>query len=135
MRRRIVVVEDDPLYGPMLKRFHEEIDKGIFDDAELIVIQTLSMLKHLLATNHISIIAMDLTLADSRQSETIEWVGKERSSLPPIYAISGDERMEVRKDCIAMGFCGFAIKKHVNESPNFFFATLLNEYFRRLEHG
>lgn len=135
MKRRIVVVEDDPLYGPMLKRFHEEIDKGVFDDAELIVIQTLSMLQHLLDTNNISIIAMDLTLADSTLNDTIEWVGKEHAKLPPIYAISGDERMQVRRDCIAMGFCGFAIKKHVNESPNFFFATLLNEYLRRLGHG
>lgn len=135
MKRRIVVVEDDPLYGPMLKRFHEEVDKKLFGDAELIVIQTLSMLKHLLATSGVSIVVMDLTLGDSKQTETIEWVGQERAHLPPIYAITGDERMEVRKDCLSVGFCGFALKIHVNESPNFFFSSLLNEYLRRLDHG
>lgn len=119
----------------MLKRFHEVVDAQLFGDAELIVIQTLSMLQHLLATNGISIIVMDLTLADSKQSETVEWVGRERAHLPPVYAITGDERMEVRQQCIAVGFCGFALKRHVNESPNFFFSSLLNEYLRRLDHG
>lgn len=135
MKRRIVVCEDDPFYGPMLKSFHEEVDKKLFGDAELIVIQTRSMLAHLLASNGVSIVVMDLTLTDSKQVETIEWVGKERANLPPVYAITGDERMEVREQCIAMGFCGFALKIHVNESPNFFFSSLLNEYLRRLEHG
>lgn len=134
-KRRIVVVEDDPLYGPMLKRFHEEIDKGVFDNAELIVIQTLSMLKHLIATDGISIIVMDLTLADSTQEKTIEWAGAEHTHIAPIYAITGDERMEVRRLCLARGFCGFAIKKHVNESPNFFFSTLLNEFLKRCGNG
>lgn len=119
----------------MIKRFHEAVDAHLFGDAELIVIQTLSMLKHLLATNGVSIIVADLTLSDSKLTETIEWVGKERANIPPVYAITGDERMEVRQQCIAMGFCGFALKKHVNESPNFFFSSLLNEYLRRLEHG
>jgi DNA-binding NarL/FixJ family response regulator len=135
MKRRIVICEDDPLYGPMLKRFHEEVDAKLFGDAELIVIQTLSMLKHLLATNGISIIVADLTLQDSTLTQTIEWVGRDKAVLPPVYAITGDERLEVRKDCLAAGFCGFALKKHVNESPNFFFSSLLNEYMRRLDHG
>lgn len=134
-KHRIVVVEDDPLYGPMLKRFHEEVDAQLFGDAELIVIQTLSMLQHLLATNRIAIIVMDLTVADSVKNDTVEWVGMERASLPPVYAITGDETMQTRKDCLAAGFCGFALKRHVNESPNFFFSSLLNEYLRRCDHG
>lgn len=135
MKRRIILVEDCPEYAGLIRRFHEEIDKQLFGDAELIVITTLGMLKHLLATNNVSIIVADLTLPDSTQQQTIEWVGKERSAMPPVYAITGDERMEVRQQCIAMGFCGFALKKHANESPNFFFSSLLNEYLRRLEHG
>lgn len=135
MKRRIVVCEDDILYGPLIKRMHEEVDKKLFGDAELIVIQTLSMLKHLLASNGVSLVVLDLTLTDSNQVETVEWVGREHSTLPPVYAITGDERMEIRKDCLAMGFCGFALKRHVNESPNFFFSSLLNEYLRRLDHG
>lgn len=135
MKHRIVVCEDDPLYGPMLKRFHEAVDKQLFGDAELVVIQTLSMLQHLLATNGVSIIVMDLTLSDSMPEETIEWVGLERKRIPPVYAITGDERMQIREKCLSMGFCGFSLKKHVNESPNFFFSTLLNEYLRRIQHG
>jgi DNA-binding NarL/FixJ family response regulator len=135
MKHRIVVCEDDPLYGPMIKRFHEEVDAMLFGDAELIVIQTLSMLQHLLATNGVSIIVMDLTLSDSRKEDTIEWVGSERAHLPPVYAITGDETMQTREKCLSMGFCGFALKKHVNESPNFFFSSLLNEHIMRLQHG
>lgn len=135
MKRRIVVCEDDPDYGPLLRRMHEAVDGHLFGDAELIVIQTLSMLKHLLDSNGVSIVVMDLTLTDSMQDETIEWVGREHANIPPVYAITGDERMQVRKDCLSMGFCGFSLKKHVNESPNFFFSSLLNEYLRRLDHG
>lgn len=133
-KHRIVVCEDDLAYGPLIRQFHEKVDAQLFGDAELIIIQTLSMLRHLLATNGVTIIVMDLTLTDSRLDDTIAWVSQERDNLPPVFAMTGDERIDVRKNCLRAGFCGFALKKHVNESPNFFFSTLLNEHIRRRDH-
>lgn len=132
MRRRIVIVEDDPTYGGLIRDFHKEIDANLFGSAELIVIQTISMLKHLLATNGISVIVMDLTLTDSNQEETISMVQRDGSQMPPVFAITGDEKLSTRQRCLDVGFAGFALKKHVNDSPHFFFAELLNVHMR---HG
>lgn len=129
------MVEDDPAYAGLIKRFHEETPKLFCGEAELVTLQSLSMMRHVVAVNEVSLIILDLTLPDSKQVDTIEMIGRERSTLPPIYVISGDERIEVRRDCIAMGAVGFASKKHVIESPNFFFASVYNEYLKRLHHG
>lgn len=133
--RRLILVEDDPAYAGLIKRFHEEAPKLYQGEAELITLQSLSMLRHVLATNNVSLVIMDLSLPDSHQSQTIEMVGQERKTLPPVYAITGDERIEVRRECIAMGFVGFALKQHVVQSPNFFFASIYNEFLKRLGHG
>lgn len=132
--RRIVFVEDQPEYAEIIKRLHKDAPSLFCGEAELITVQTLSMLRHVLAANEVSLVILDLTLPDSHQKETVEFIGRERNNLPPIFVLTGDERIEVRQQCISMGAVGFAAKKHVVESPNFFFATLYNEYWRHLQH-
>lgn len=132
--KRIIVAEDDPACADMLKRLHKEAPRLLCGEAELVVLQSRSMLERILSVSDVSLVVLDLTLPDSGQVETMEWVGKNREHLPPVYAITGDERMEVRHQCIAMGFVGFALKQHVFQSPNFFFASVYNEYLKRLEH-
>lgn len=131
---QLLLVEDDTEYAGVVKQFYEEVPKLFGGGAEFIVLQTLAMMRHVLATNTVELIILDLTLPDSIQAKTIEFVGRERSSLPPIYVLTGDERLEVRQQCIAVGAVGFAIKKHVIESPNFFFACIFNEVLKHREH-
>jgi len=133
--KRIVMVEDDPTYADLVRQFHKEVPKLLGGEAELITIQTISMLRHLLAVNGVQLIILDLTLPDSMQKDTIELIGTERKKWPPIYVISGDERIEIREKCLAMGAVGFALKQHVISSPGFFFACVYNEYIKSLEHG
>lgn len=133
--KRICFVEDDPNYADIVARFYKEVPKLFGGGAELIALQTISMLRHVLATNSVQLIILDLTLPDSMQEDTIEMIGRERKTLPPVFVLTGDHRIEVRQQCIAMGAVGVAIKEHVIESPNFFFATVYNEYLKALGHG
>lgn len=129
------MVEDDPNFSEIIRTFHKEVPKMIGGGSELIVIQTISMLRHILAVGDIQFVILDLTLTDSMQVDTIELIGREHKTMPPIYVITGDERIEVRDKCIAMGAVGFALKQHIVHAPNFFFASVYNEYIKALEHG
>lgn len=123
MKHRLVMVEDDPLFGEVIKRFYEEIPKLFQSDGELIVLQTLGMLKHVLATGVVELVILDLTLPDSTQAETVEMIFQDAHKMPPIMAITGDERIELRDKCLMAGVAAFALKKHCIESPNYFFAN------------
>lgn len=135
MKSHFVVVEDDVNFSSMVKTFFEEVPKIFKGEADLVVLQTRTMLERLIATNGVSLIVLDLTLSDSGQAETIEWVVAHSLTIPPVIAMSGDERIEVRDKCILSGFAGFATKKHIIESPNFFFAECYNAHLKGLRHG
>lgn len=136
MKTHFCVVEDDVNFSGLVKTFFEEVPKVFKGEADLIVLQTRSMLERVLATNGISLIVLDLTLEDSPQAATIEWVVEHSLTLPPVIGMSGDERIEIRDKCILSGFSGFATKKHIVESPNFFFAECYNAHLKGLrKHG
>lgn len=135
MSLRLLFVEDEPLFSDLVVSLRKEVSTLFCGDNELIILRELGMAKHVLATNHILLVILDLGLPDSRQTDTINWIAEVHQQWP-IYAITGDERMEVRDKCLLAGAAGFAIKKHVLESPNFFFAALYNSYVMHTrDHG
>lgn len=83
----------------------------------------------------IDLILLDLVLLDSNEGETIKFVEKEHENLPPIVIITGSDVLTIRQQCLSAGACGFALKRHLFNSPNFFFSELYNVcYKRKLEH-
>lgn len=135
MSHRILFVEDEVLYSDIIIDLRKKVSAIFCGDSELIVLRELGMAKHVLATNHILLVILDLGLPDSLQPDTITWVSEVHQQWP-IYVVTGDERMETRDKCLLAGAAGFAIKKHVLESPNFFFAGLYNSYVMHArDHG
>lgn len=135
MTKRLIFLEDQPEFSDIVVSLRKEVSTLFCGDNELIVLRELGMAKHVLDTNHILLVIADLTLPDSRQPDTINWIAEVHRKWP-IFAITGDERMEVRDKCLLAGAAGFAIKKHVIESPNFFFAELYNAHvIHTRDHG
>lgn len=127
MKLKLLFLEDEPNFSYIVTRLRDEVPSMFCGELELIVLRELGMGKHVLATNHVALIIADLGLPDSSQAETINWIAETHSKWP-IYAITGDERLEVRDKCILAGAVGFALKKHILQSPNFFFADLYNAH-------
>lgn len=112
------------------------MDAVFCGDMQLVTLQTMEMARHVLTTGNVALVLMDLSLPDSPQKTTIELIVKEHGQWPPIYVLTGDERIEIRNECLFGGAAGFALKKHAVESPNQFFAGLYNCYIRFLrDHG
>lgn len=130
--KTLLLLEDESNFVEVIQKLRTTVDKLFCGTAELVVIQTLDMAKHVLASKDVSLVVMDLTLPDSVQPDTIDFIAKNHRDWPPIFVITGDERIEVRRECLFAGASGFAIKKHVVESPNFFFASLLNMYLKHI---
>jgi DNA-binding NarL/FixJ family response regulator len=135
VKQRILFVEDEVEFAGVVKDLRKTVDALFLKDAELVVLQSLEMMKHVLKTNNVILIVMDLTLPDSKQEQSIELIAKESMTMPPIVVLTGDERIDVRRQCIFAGASGFALKRHVIESPNFFFSYLYNTYLIGLGHG
>ncbi len=134
MKRQILLVEDDKNFSSVVRRLRTDVDALFLGDAELVVLQSFEMMTHVMATGHVMLVVLDLTLPDSPQSQTIDFIRKEAHVFPcPIYVLTGDERIEVRRECIFAGAAGFALKRHVIESPSFFFASLYNAYLTGLD--
>lgn len=129
------MVEDDPAFADLVKRLHDEVPKMFTSTTELIVLQTLDMLKHVLATNGVELIILDLTLPDSGQEKTIEMLFHEAEKWPPVVVLCGDERLEVRDKCLMAGAASFVLKKHAIESRNFFFGCCYNARVKGLHHA
>lgn len=136
MKHRIVLVEDEADFVGIVRDLRKNVDALFMGDAELVVLQSMDMLKHVLSTNGVSLIVMDLSLPDSPQINTIELIANDSGTMPPIVVLTGDERIEIRRQCLFAGAAGFALKRHVIESPNFFFSYLYNTYLIGLgKHG
>lgn len=135
MKSHLCIVEDDPIFSQVLKRFYEDVPKLFRDDVDLVVLQTRSMMEHLLSINSVVLIVLDLALPDSTQAQTVEWISSVSKTAPPIIAISGDERIEIRDKCLLAGAKAFALKKHMIESPNYFFANCYNEHVLSAKNG
>lgn len=133
--RRILCVEDDPKFGEVMGRFHSEAPRIFRGEAELMVVETLVTAKHVISAGDISMVLLDLTLPDSNPEATIEWMAVDRDRLPPIFVISGDETLETRQRCLAMGAVGYAEKRHIVHAPNFFFAQVYDEFYKGLLRG
>ncbi len=134
MKKQLLLVEDDKNFSSVIRRLRADVDALFLGDAELVVLQSFEMMTHLMATGHVVICVLDLTLPDSPQAQTIDWIRREAHAFPcPIYVLTGDERIEVRRECIFAGVSGFALKRHVIESPSFFFASLYNAYLTGLD--
>jgi len=130
----ICFVEDDILFAEVIKRFYAELPLLVGVELELIVLQTMGMLKHVLDTGNVALIIMDLTLSDSPQSQTVEMIFQKAHEMPPIMVLSGDERIEIRDKCLMAGVAGFVLKKHAVASPHYFFADCYNARVKGL-HG
>lgn len=136
MKQSILFIEDDRLFAGIISEMRQFVDAVFCGDMQLVTLQTLAMAKHVIATGNVALVIMDLTLPDSTQKDTVALIANEHGTWPPIYVLTGDERIEVRKECLLGGAAGFALKKHAIESPNQFFAGLYNTYIRHLrEHG
>ncbi len=137
MKRQILLVEDDKNFSGLIRELRKNVDTLFLGNAELVALQSFEMMRHVVGAGHVIMCVLDLTLPDSPQATTMDWIRKEAHTFPcPIYIITGDERIEVRRECIFAGATGFAIKRHVIESPNFFFASLYNAYLTGLDtHG
>lgn len=136
MKKSIVLVEDDKNFSGLVRDLRKNVDLLFLGDAELVVLQSLEMLKHVVSSTHVVLAVLDLALPDSPQAETINFIRREAHTFPaPIFILTGDERIEVRRECLFSGAVGFALKKHIIESPNFFFADLYNAYLVGLDHG
>ncbi len=128
MSKSILFLEDDKIFAELMGELRAFVDKVFCGEMKLISLRTMEMAKHVLATNQVALIIMDLTLP--------ELILREHGQLPPIYVLTGDERIEVRRECLFGGAAGFVLKKHAVESPNQFFAGLYNTYIRHLrDHG
>jgi len=134
MSSLILLVEDDPGFTIVLRRLRENVDGAFCGTAELQIVGTLEQAKHVVMTRDVSLVILDLTLPDSRQIDTICFIEEHRHIWPPIIAVTGDERIEVRRDCLFAGASGFVLKQHIVESPNFFFATVLNSYLKHIRN-
>lgn len=129
MKRQILLVEDEKEFSGLIREMRKTVDALFLGDAELVVLQTLEMMKHVLTTGQVILVIMDLTLPDSPQEQTINFIAKEAHVMPiPVMVLTGDERLEIRRQCMFSGAAGFALKKHVIESPNSFFAYAYNTY-------
>lgn len=135
--KTLLFLEDESSFSDMIKTVRKNVDGCFCGTAQLVVVTTLEMGKRILATHDVALVILDLTLVDSRQEDSIDFIRHNHEHWPPIYVLTGDERIEVRRECLFAGAAGFAIKRHVLESPNFFFASLLNMYLKanRPLHG
>lgn len=133
-KKRICLVEDEKDFADIVKRLRADVNTLFMGDCELLHLQSLAMLKHVLTMDLVVLVVLDLTLPDSSQEASMAMIAREHREFPPIYVLTGDERMEVRDRCLLHGAAGFALKKHVIESPNFFFAELYNCYLKGLVH-
>lgn len=132
----ILFIEDDKTFADLIRSFREVVDNMFCGEMKLITLQTMEMARHVLDTNTVALVILDLSLPDSPQDKTIELIAKEHESWPPICVLTGDERIEVRRECLYAGAASFVLKKHAIEAPNQFFAGLYNSYIRHLrEHG
>lgn len=134
MKQRILLVEDEVDFSGIVREMRKKVDALFLGDAELVVLQSLDMMKHVLTTSNVILVVMDLTLPDSPQDQTIELIKRESHTMPPIIVLTGDERLAIRRECMFSGAAAFVLKRHVIESPNFFFATLYNTYLIGLGH-
>ncbi len=128
----LLFIEDQTTFIQLVKDLRDKVDKLFCGTAEIVTIQTLGMAKSVLATRDVSLVILDLSLPDSPQPDTIDFIAQNHRHWPPIFVITGDERIEVRRECLFAGASGFAIKKHVVESTNFFFANLLNMHLKHI---
>jgi len=129
MKKQIVMVEDDKGFAGLVRDFRKNVDAMFLGDAELVVLQGLEMLKHVLTSGHVILVLLDLTLPDSPPENTINFIAREAHTLNvPIIVITGDEKLDTRRQCIFSGAAGFVLKKHAVESPNSFFAYCYNTY-------
>lgn len=134
MKRQILLVEDEKDFSGIVRELRKNVDALFLGDAELVVLQSFEMMKHVISSGNVILCVVDLTLPDSPQEQTIDFIRKEAHVFPaPIFVLTGDERIEVRRECLFAGATGFALKKHVIESPNFFFASLYNAYLIGLD--
>jgi len=131
-KQQILFVEDEADFSGLVRDLRKTVDALFLGDAELVVLQSMEMMKHVLATNHVVLVVMDLSLPDSPQEHTIELIARDHAKMPPIVVLTGDERIEVRRQCLFAGAAGVATKRHVIESPNFFFAYLYNIFLLTL---
>ncbi len=135
MTKRLLFVEDQPEFSDLIIKLREEVDSIFCGELELVVLRELGMAKHVLDTNNVGLVILDLSLPDSRQSETVEWIAEVHHKFP-IFVLTGDERFDLRKQCLFAGAAGFAIKRHAIQSPHFFFAELFNARLQFLiAHG
>lgn len=132
MLRTILLIEDEKGAAILFKRFAQTSWEDSRGKVELIHTHTLAEGKDILQTKEIDVILLDLTLTDSTQENSIKLIEDHHEIFPAIVVVTGDETMITRKRCIFAGARGFALKKHIFQSPNFFFAEIYNIFLEAL---
>lgn len=127
--RSVILVEDVnstiAVFEKMADTVWKESSSG---KVEMISIKTLKDLKELLENVNVDVVLLDLNLEDASQEETLEFIESRKGKYPVIIAISTNEDISVRKNCLFCGAGGFMLKKHIIGSPNFFFSEMFNIY-------
>jgi DNA-binding NarL/FixJ family response regulator len=126
MLRTLLLVEDEKDAADVFTRFYHAAWESSQGQLDFLTTHSLAGMRETLASKQIDILLLDLTLGDSTSSNTIALIENEHGSLPPIIVVTGDENIETRRKCIKAGARGFALKKHIFNSPNFFFAEIYN---------
>jgi DNA-binding response OmpR family regulator len=132
--KNILLVEDSETSTMILREASLQW-KGSQGAIEIVSTSSLAGLRTRIAdTKQIDLILLDLVLLDSSEDETIKFVEEQHGNLPPIVIVTANDVLETRQRCLSVGACGFALKRHIFISPNFFFSELYNVcYFRYLK--
>lgn len=124
--KRILLVEDDEGAVIVFNRISKSAWESSHGELEFIVVHTLAAARKVIQETHIDVFLFDLTLDDSSAEQSMCVIENEHATLPVIIVCTGSETLDVRKRCLDGGAKGFALKRHIFQSPNFFFAEVYN---------
>lgn len=129
----ILYVEDETVYGEVIKRLHDTVQLKFYGKCRFDVVPSWAAAIERVAIGRPSVILLDLALvADGmRAPETLEAVGRVWREWPPIVVLTGDEDTTLRRRCILAGCDSFMLKT-VNISTELLCERLYNAFLRRL---
>jgi DNA-binding NarL/FixJ family response regulator len=136
--KRILLVEDEQGAVIIFKRISKTAWESSHGELEFIIVHTLADARKVIRESHVDVFLFDLTLDDSTPDNSISVIENEHNILPPIVVCTGNEALDIRRRCLDAGAQGFALKKHIFQSPNFFFAEVYNIWHlaqRNNDHG
>lgn len=129
--KRILLIEDQEGVRLVWKRFHDLAEPVFRGQLELQVANDLEQGRAKLKGDEYDAIILDLTLPPLASDEVITFIAEQHHALPPIYVLTGDDDIYVRRRCMMSGASGFWLKADAEERPDLFFKSLYNAYLKR----